>query len=123
MSTKNLLVVDDSATTRMLISLTLKKSDAFRIVEASDGTEAVEKLDSEPIDIVLTDINMPNMNGLELITHIRSKPTKQTLPIIVITTLGEETDRDRGLELGADAYLLKPISGAKLQSLVKELLD
>ncbi len=123
MCTKNLLVVDDSATTRMLISLTLKKSDAFRIIEASDGTEAVEKLDSEPIDIVLTDINMPKMNGLELITHIRSKPAKQALPIIVITTLGEEADRDRGLELGADAYLLKPISGAKLQSLVKELLD
>jgi len=123
MSTKNLLVVDDSATTRMLISLTLKKSNAFRIIEASDGTEAVEKLDSEPIDIVLTDINMPKMNGLELITHIRSKPAKKTLPIIVVTTLGEETDRDRGLELGADAYLLKPISGAKLQSLVKELLD
>lgn len=123
MSTKNLLVVDDSATTRMLISLTLKKSDAIRIIEASDGTEAVKKLDSEPIDIVLTDINMPKMNGLELITHIRSNQAKQALPIIVITTMGEETDRDRGLELGANAYILKPISGAKLQSLVKELLD
>jgi CheY-like chemotaxis protein len=123
MSTKNLLVVDDSATTRMLITLTLKKSDAFRIIEASDGTEAVKKLDTESIDIVLTDINMPKMDGLELITHIRSKQAKQALPIIVITTMGEETDRDRGLELGANAYILKPISGAKLQSLVKELLD
>lgn len=123
MSTKNLLVVDDSATTRMLITLTLKKSDSFRIIEASDGEEAVEKLDSEPIDIVLTDINMPKMNGLELITHIRAKQAKQALPIIVITTMGEETDRDRGMELGANAYILKPISGAKLQSLVKEFLD
>jgi CheY-like chemotaxis protein len=123
MSTKNLLVVDDSATTRMLITLTLKKSDAFRIIEASDGTEAVKKLDTESIDIVLTDIHMPKMDGLELITHIRSKQAKQALPIIVITTMGEETDRDKGLELGANAYILKPISGAKLQSLVKELLD
>lgn len=122
MGTKNLLVVDDSATTRMLITLTLKKGESFRIIEASDGAEALAKLDSEIIDMVLTDINMPKMNGLELITHIRSKHTSQRLPIIVITTQGEETNRDRGLALGANAYILKPISGAKLQSLVKELL-
>ncbi len=122
MSTKNLLVVDDSATTRMLITLTLKKGDAFNIIEASDGTEAVTRLDSEPIDIVLTDINMPKMDGLELISHIRSRQTKQDLPIIVITTQGEESKRDKGLELGANAYILKPISGAKLQTLVKDLL-
>ncbi len=106
----------------MLITLTLKKGDAFNIIEASDGTEAVTRLDSEPIDIVLTDINMPKMDGLELITHIRARQTKQDLPIIVITTQGEESKRDKGLELGANAYILKPISGAKLQTLVKDLL-
>ena len=122
MDTKNLLVVDDSATTRMLICLTLKKGESFNIIEAADGTEAVARLDSESVDMVLTDINMPNMNGLELITHIRENHSNQNIPIIVITTKGEETDRDRGLALGANAYVLKPISGAKLQSLVKELL-
>jgi two-component system chemotaxis response regulator CheY len=122
MNAKNLLVVDDSATTRMLICLTLKKGESFNIIEASDGTEAVARLASEPVDMVLTDINMPNMNGLELITHIRANHANQNIPIIVITTKGEETDRDQGLALGADAYLLKPISGAQLQSLVKELL-
>ncbi len=123
MTTKNLLVVDDSATTRMLVSLTLKKGDDFRIIEASDGNEALAQLDSEHVDLVLTDINMPNMDGLELITRIRSQHQEPKIPIIVITTLGEETRRDEGLALGADAYVLKPISGAKLQSLVKELLD
>ena len=123
MSTKNLLVVDDSATTRMLISLTLKKSESYRIVEASDGTEAVEKLGSQAVDIVLTDINMPKMSGLKLISYIRSSHSSPKLPIIVITTKGEEESRDRGLELGANAYLSKPISGAKLQSTVKKLLD
>jgi len=123
MSTKNLLVVDDSATTRMLISLTLKKSGSYRIVEASDGAEAVEKLGSQAVDIVLTDINMPEMTGLELISYIRSSHSSPKLPIIVITTKGEEQSRDQGLALGANAYLSKPISSAKLQLTVKKLLD
>ena len=123
MSTKNLLVVDDSATTRMLIALTLKKSLEYRIVEASNGAEAVEKLRSQPVDIVLTDINMPKMGGLELITYIRSSHSSPKVPIIVITTEGEEEARDRGLELGANAYLSKPISGAKLQETVRKLLE
>jgi CheY-like chemotaxis protein len=123
MSTKNLLVVDDSATTRMLISLTLKKEGVYRIVEVSNGREAVDKLSVEPVDCVLTDINMPQMNGLDLISYIRSQHREPKLPIIVITTQGEEEARDRGMAQGANAYLTKPISGPKLVSLVKELLD
>lgn len=123
MTIKNLLVVDDSATTRMLITLTLKKGDEFEILEAADGKEAVARLDSEKVDLVVTDINMPNMNGLELITHIRSQHQSSKLPIIVITTKGEESNRDQGLALGANAYLSKPVSGAELQNLVKELLN
>jgi CheY-like chemotaxis protein len=123
MSTKNLLVVDDSATTRMLISLTLKKEGVYRIVEVSNGREAVDKLSVEPVDCVLTDINMPQMNGLDLISYIRSQHREPKLPIIVITTQGEEEARDKGMAQGANAYLTKPISGPKLVSLVKELLD
>jgi CheY-like chemotaxis protein len=123
MSTKNLLVVDDSATTRMLISLTLKKEGVYRIVEVSNGREAVDKLSVEPVDCVLTDINMPQMNGLDLISYIRSQHRQPKLPIIVITTQGEEEARDKGMAQGANAYLTKPISGPKLVSLVKELLD
>jgi two-component system, chemotaxis family, chemotaxis protein CheY len=123
MSTKNLLVVDDSATTRMLISLTLKKEGVYRIVEVSNGREAVDKLSVESVDCVLTDINMPQMNGLDLITYIRSQHREPKVPIIVITTQGEEEARDKGMAQGANAYLTKPISGPKLVSLVKELLD
>jgi CheY-like chemotaxis protein len=123
MSTKNLLVVDESATTRMLISLTLKKEGVYRIVEVSNGREAVDKLSVEPVDCVLTDINMPQMNGLDLISYIRSQHREPKLPIIVITTQGEEEARDKGMAQGANAYLTKPISGPKLVSLVKELLD
>ena len=122
MSIKNLLVVDDSATTRMLISLTLKKEGSYRILEVANGQEAVDKLNAEPVDCVLTDINMPQMNGLDLISYIRSKHREPEVPIIVITTQGEEEFRDRGLAQGANAYLTKPISGPKLVNLVRELL-
>ncbi len=122
MSSKNLLVVDDSATTRMLISLTLKKEGTYNITEVADGKEAVDKLGDQSVDCVLTDINMPHMNGLDLIAYIRSKHSEPTVPIIVITTQGEEESRDEGLAKGANAYLTKPISGPKLVSLVKELL-
>jgi two-component system chemotaxis response regulator CheY len=107
----------------MLISLTLKKEGVYRILEVSNGREAVDKLNCEPIDCVLTDINMPQMNGLDLIGHIRSQHKEPKLPIIVITTQGEEESRDKGMALGANAYLTKPISGPKLVSLVKELVD
>ncbi|GMR21961.1 MAG: response regulator [Acidobacteriota bacterium] len=122
MSNKNLLVVDDSATTRMLISLTLKKEGTYTITEVADGKEAVDKLGDESVDCVLTDINMPHMNGLDLIAYIRAKHSEPTVPIIVITTQGEEKSRDEGLAKGANAYLTKPISGPKLVTLVKELL-
>jgi two-component system chemotaxis response regulator CheY len=122
LSNKNLLVVDDSATTRMLITLTLKKEGTYSITEVANGKEAVDKLGDQSVDCVLTDINMPHMNGLDLITYIRSKHSEPKVPIIVITTQGEEESRDEGLAKGANAYLTKPISGPKLVSLVKELL-
>jgi two-component system chemotaxis response regulator CheY len=107
----------------MLISLTLKKEGVYRIVEVSNGREAVDKLSHESVDCVLTDINMPQMNGLDLISYIRSQYREPKVPIIVITTQGEEEARDKGMAQGANAYLTKPISGPKLVSLVKELLD
>ena len=89
MSNKNLLVVDDSATTRMLIRLTLKQEGMYNIMEVANGQEAVEKLGAENVDCVLTDINMPEMNGLDLIAHIRTKHSEPKVPIIIITTQGE----------------------------------
>ncbi len=123
MSHKNLLVVDDSATTRMLICLTLKKEGVYNITEVANGQEAVDKLGAESVDCVLTDINMPEMNGLDLISYIRSSHSEPKVPIVIITTQGEEASRDEGLSKGADAYLTKPISGPKLVTLVKELLQ
>ena len=123
MTTKNLLVVDDSATTRMLISLTLKKGDDFRIIEASDGNEALAKLDSQPVDLVLTDINMPIMDGLKLVSLVRNDPQYKALPVVVITTEGAQLDRERAIALGANEYITKPIQTARIIEVTRQLLE
>jgi two-component system, chemotaxis family, chemotaxis protein CheY len=118
---KTILVVDDSATMRQLIGLTLKKVPGCRVVEAANGAEAVTRLGGGPADLVITDINMPEMNGLELVRHVRGPLGQRDLPIIVVTTKGDDGARDAGLQAGANAYLTKPLSGALLISLVEQL--
>ncbi|MFN3476235.1 MAG: response regulator [Candidatus Methylomirabilales bacterium] len=122
MNPKTILVVDDSATMRQLLTLTLKRLKGCEVVEAAHGAEAVAKLSSRPFDLVIADLKMPEMDGLELVNHIRSV-LKLSLPIVIVTTKGGEEDRDRGLKRGANAYLTKPISGTALLQLVERLLD
>jgi len=121
MDAKTFLVVDDSATMRQLITLTLRKMKGCEIVEVANGAEAVAHLSSHPVDLVITDIKMPEMDGLQLIAHIRGV-LKSTVSIIVVTTKGEEKDRDECLKAGANAYLPKPMSGASLLQLIGKLL-
>ena len=121
MDSKTILVVDDSATMRQLLALTLKKLKGCEVVEAINGKEAVDKLSSRPFDLLIADLKMPEMDGLELVSHIRDV-LKLSLPIVIVTTKGEEDDRDRGLKGGANAYLTKPISGTALLQLVERLL-
>ena len=116
------LVVDDSATMRQMLSLQLKQFKGARITEAANGLDAVKKLQSEKFDIVLTDINMPMMDGLKLVGLIRQNPDWKSLPIIIITTKGADEDRDRGLALGANAYVAKPVQPSALIKTVTELL-
>ncbi len=117
-----ILVVDDSATMRMFLSMTLKRVFAdISITEAENGLDAIEKLRAQDVDIVLTDMMMPEMNGLQLIENIR-KLLNKDVPIIVITTKGEEKDRELGLSLGANGYITKPVSGNKLKDEVLKFL-
>lgn len=118
---KKVLVVDDSSTMRQLIKMMLGKCGTFDISEAADGQEALEKIGGEQLDLVLTDINMPRMTGLELVQKVREDHGRE-LPMIIITTMGAEGDRDRGMQLGADAYITKPISSMKLAETVKSLI-
>lgn len=92
-------------------------------IEAGDGAEAIKKLAAGPYDIVLTDINMPLLDGLKLISHIRGEPQISKLPIVVITTEAAEADRARALKLGADAYLVKPVKAQEVLDAVAKLLN
>ena len=116
---KTFLVVDDSTTMRQLIMMTLKKMGCPSIVDAANGKVALEKLEANVPDIVLTDIDMPEMNGLEFIEQARSKYA--TLPIVILSTHGDEVTRDKGLLLGANDYLTKPLSGMKLEEVLEKL--
>lgn len=118
----NFLVVEDSPTMRQLIAFALKRIPGSKIVEANDGIDALKKLSAQKFDVILTDINMPIMDGLKLVSMVRNDPAHKTIPIIIITTEGAEEDRKRGLALGANAYIAKPIQTADLLSVVNEIL-
>jgi two-component system, chemotaxis family, chemotaxis protein CheY len=119
---KKILVADDSPTTRALIVSTLEALGNFTVVEAANGFDALRILPREKVDLVITDINMPDINGLELISFIRSNQLYKATPLIIVSTEGSNRDRDKGLALGADAYLVKPFKPEELQQLVDRLL-
>lgn len=117
------LVVEDSPTMRQLISFSLKRFKGCKIVEAVDGVDALKKLQTEEVDMILTDINMPVMDGLKLVSLVRQNAKTRDLPIIIITTEGAQEDRDRGLALGANAYISKPIQSSHLLKVIGDVLE
>lgn len=123
MDNATFLVVEDSPTMRQLISFSLKRFRNAKIIEAVDGVDALKKLSGEKIDLILTDINMPVMDGLKLVSLVRQNAQLKDIPIIIITTEGAEEDRERGLALGANAYISKPIQSSHLIKTISELLS
>jgi two-component system chemotaxis response regulator CheY len=107
---------------RQLIVFALNRIRGLTVVEANDGVDALRKLSSQQLDIILTDINMPIMDGLKLVKRVRSDPTHKDTPIVVITTEGSDEDRQRAMQLGANAYITKPIQAPQVIATVKELL-
>lgn len=123
MANMKVLVVEDSPTMRQLIVFALKRIRGLQIVEANDGVGGLKKLSAEKFDLILTDINMPIMDGLKLVSLIRNDPQYKDVPVVVITTEGAQEDRDRALALGANEYITKPIQTAKIIEVVRRLLD
>ena len=109
LSDKKILLADDSTIMRMVISMHLKRFTGAKITEAVNGQEALVKFTQEKFDLLLTDINMPEMNGIELVRHVRTG-LKSDIPIVIITTKGEVKDRELGMSLGANSYITKPVS-------------
>jgi two-component system chemotaxis response regulator CheY len=117
------LIVEDSPMMRQLLVFALGRLDNLRVTEATDGIDGVRKLAAGRFDLILTDINMPVMDGLKLVKRVRSDAVHKDTPIIVITTEGSQEDRQRALSLGANAYIVKPIQAPQVIAKVKELLQ
>lgn len=119
---KTILAADDSASVRKLISLALKLQ-GYRIITTSDGMEALEILPVEQVDLLITDLNMPNVDGFELIRTVRSNPLYTELPIIILSSMTNSEDINRGMELGANSYLVKPFHQKRIQYEVSKYLS
>ncbi len=119
---KTILVVDDSATVRKFASISLTMQ-GFQIVTADDGMDALEKLPMQNIDLVITDLNMPNMDGFEFIKSLRENPQYKELPIIILSSLSDEVNKAKGRELGVHAYLVKPFSLERIQYEVSKFIS
>ena len=117
------LVVDDSPTMRQFIVFALQRLPHLLIDEAGDGVSALKQLSSVKYDLLLTDINMPMMDGLKLVSLIRNDVNYRQLPIVMITTEGSEVTREKALSLGANEYITKPLQTARLIDIVRKLLD
>ncbi len=119
---KRILIVDDSEMTRRLISTAVRGLGDIEYEEAEDGFEALQKLPTTPFDLLFVDINMPNINGLELIDYCKQSEQYQHIPIIIISTEDSLKDQEKGLELGASDYLLKPIQLDRLIEVIKNTM-
>ncbi len=120
---KRVLFVEDSPTMRRIIANSLKKLGVTQIEEAENGVDALEKLQSCEYDMILTDWNMPEMNGKELVEHIRKSDRLKELPILMITTRGMEEDVLTAIKLGVNGYIVKPFTPDILRKKMVELFS
>lgn len=119
---KHILIVDDSRTVRNLVAFIMKK-EGFRVTQAEDGLDGLEKLySSDTIDLVISDINMPRMDGFTFIKNVREQEAYRDLPIVILSTEGQEKDIEQGIQLGANLYMVKPAQPEKMVKNVRMLL-
>ncbi len=118
---KTILAVDDSASIRQLVSFTLK-SAGYDVVEAADGMEGLEKAKSKPINLVITDQNMPRMDGMTLVKSLRALPQYKTTPILILTTESSDAMKAQGRAAGATGSLVKPFDPQKLLEVIKKVI-
>jgi two-component system, chemotaxis family, chemotaxis protein CheY len=119
---KKILITEDSSTMRSLLASTIESLEGYRIVEANSGFEALRILPHEQVDLIITDINMPDINGLELISYVRNNPNYKAIPLFIISTESSEKDLEKGLALGANEYLVKPFNPERLLELIHKYL-
>jgi two-component system chemotaxis response regulator CheY len=118
---KTIITIDDAATMRKLIAYTLKGA-GYQVLEAPDGASALNVLADHPVDLIVSDINMPNMNGVELTRRIRGIPTHRKTPILIVTTESEMQVRNQAKAAGATGWIVKPFKPDQLLGLINRVL-
>jgi two-component system chemotaxis response regulator CheY len=118
---KTIMTVDDSASVRQMVSFTLKQA-GYQVVEAVDGRDALLKLNGSAVHMMLTDLNMPNMDGIELIRQVRANSSSKFIPIVMLTTESQMEKKQAGKEAGATGWIVKPFKPEQLLAVVKKVL-
>jgi len=117
----NILVVDDSASMRQLVSFTIKDA-GYGVMEAVNGKDALAKASGAKLDMVITDLNMPEMDGIELIKQLRGKADYKFIPIVMLTTESQEGKKQEGKQAGASGWIVKPFKPEQLMEVVKKFI-
>jgi two-component system chemotaxis response regulator CheY len=120
---KNVLIVEDSKAIRSMIRVAIEEAGGFFAVEAANGFEALKTLPTRRFDLIITDINMPDINGLELIGFVKSNPAYRDIPLIIVSTEKTDEDKKRGIALGAFGYVEKPFKKEELTAMVKKAIE
>jgi two-component system chemotaxis response regulator CheY len=118
---QSILAVDDSASMRQMVSFTLKGA-GYHVIEAADGQEAYEKAMTQRVDLVLTDQNMPRMDGVTLVKNLRGLPSYTTTPILILTTESSDEMKSRGRAAGATGWLVKPFDPSRLLEVIRKVI-
>jgi two-component system, chemotaxis family, chemotaxis protein CheY len=118
---KTIMTVDDSASVRQMVSFTLRDA-GYQVVEAVDGKDALSKLGGVPVQMIITDLNMPNMDGIELIRNVRRDSSSKFVPIIMLTTESQAEKKQEGKSAGATGWIVKPFKSEQLLAVVKKVL-
>lgn len=119
--TKRIMTVDDSVSVRQMVSFTLKNA-GYETVEASDGKDALVKLNGSGVNMILTDLNMPNLDGIGLIKEVRTKPEFKFIPIVMLTTESQDSKKLEGKNAGATGWIVKPFKPDQLLAVIKKVL-
>lgn len=118
---KTVLIVDDSASIRQVVSITLKGA-GYDVIEGCDGKDALTKLDGRKVHLIISDVNMPNMDGITFLKNVKQLPAYKFTPVIMLTTEAGEAKKDEGRAAGAKAWIVKPFQPAQMLNAVSKLI-
>jgi two-component system chemotaxis response regulator CheY len=118
---KNILIVDDSASVRQVVSISLKQA-GYDVIEGVDGKDALKQLTGQKVHLIISDVNMPNMDGISLVKAVKQMPAYKFTPIVMLTTESQEAKKKEGQEAGAKAWVVKPFKPEQLLGVVQKLV-